>query len=67
MDTGYSAPDLGPLRKQWEDVRLELFGDAGWFRYSGADIDAAQTRPAPQVDRQHAFQLNRVIHIASTN
>lgn len=60
-DVGYSSPDLSPLRERWEEVRMELFGPADWYRESTADVERAQAHPEPEIDPGRVYELSRVI------
>lgn len=60
-DAGYAAPDLGPLRERWEEVRADLFGEADWFRSTTAGVAAARTPEPPTVDPADRQALERVI------
>lgn len=60
-DVGYAIPDLGPIRKEWEEVRSVVFAPADWFRTGGVEIAHAQTPPLPKADRRDVSALTRVI------
>ena len=60
-ESGYSLPDLKPMRERWERIRAEVFTPADWFASGGGDIDAAQLRPVPTVTEQQVYELSRVI------
>jgi hypothetical protein len=60
-DAGYVVADLGPLRAQWEAVRLDLFGYAEWFQQTTPEVRSSQVHPKPTLDGRHVRKLRRVV------
>jgi hypothetical protein len=54
---GYQDPDLVPVRKEWEDLKAQIFEPAKWFRTSSSRLDHTQTREAPRADPQLVSSL----------
>ena len=59
--TGYAAPDLDPLRKSWEQTRVDLFGEQLWYRSTTVDVIVDQKPALVAADPSSVYAMDRVI------